>query len=162
LDEKDNHENRENNENPAGKDADRNKGDRNNKDRQTFDWVTRRSACSLPAVFKELRSQVEQDVNTRNGLRPSYAPYEFSIADHDGGFHVFLKSKDTDKDVQLSVAFILSEHAIQVRDDKSLRMFDVTLSFNEIGECKLKVEGADREFWQVRRMALEELMFRGL
>ncbi|MGA6979966.1 MAG: hypothetical protein WCC95_16800 [Candidatus Sulfotelmatobacter sp.] len=127
------------------------------KEKATFDWVTRRSSCSLPAVFKELRAEVEQDVNTRNGLRPNYAPYEFSIADQDGSFSVFLKAKE----LQMTVMFVLGEHGIQVRDDKGIAMFDVTLSFNECGECRLKVDGAEREYWQVRRMALEDLMFHG-
>jgi hypothetical protein len=32
----------------------------------------------------------------------------------------------------------------------------------EAGSCCLKVNGEEREFWQVRRMALEDLMFGGL
>jgi hypothetical protein len=39
-------------------------------------------------------------------------------------------------------------------------MFDVTLTFNDENECRLKVEGKERELWQVRRTALEELLFR--
>jgi hypothetical protein len=39
-------------------------------------------------------------------------------------------------------------------------MFDVTLTFNNEGECRLTVNGDERDFWQVRRMALEELLFR--
>jgi hypothetical protein len=39
-------------------------------------------------------------------------------------------------------------------------MFDVTLSFNDGGECRLNVQEKERELWQVRRMALEELLFR--
>jgi hypothetical protein len=127
------------------------------KKKSPFDWVTRRSSCTLPTVFKELRAEVEADVKTRNGLRPNNAPYEFSVADQDGSFSVFLKAKE----LQMSVTFVLGEHAIQVRDDKSIAMFDVTLSFTELGECRLKVDGAEREYWQVRRMALEELMFHG-
>jgi hypothetical protein len=36
----------------------------------------------------------------------------------------------------------------------------VTLTFNYKGECKLNVNEKERELWQVRRMALEDLMFR--
>ncbi len=35
------------------------------KDTSKFDWVTARSLCSLPNVFKELRLQVKEDVKTR-------------------------------------------------------------------------------------------------
>jgi hypothetical protein len=39
-------------------------------------------------------------------------------------------------------------------------LFDVTLSFNDAGECKLNARQQQWEYWQIRRMALEELMFR--
>lgn len=164
-----------------------------NDNRQTndsqFDWVTRRAACSLPKVFIDLRSQIEQDVKTRNSLRPGLAPYEFSIADVDYGFKVLL----TAKDLVMSVTFTLADHAIQVRADQGLaqesnraqasdqtdqtnrtndksslqaaakskpvQIMEITLAFNDHGECKLRVDGQDREPWQVRRLALENLMF---
>jgi hypothetical protein len=123
-----------------------------------FDWVTERSSCSLPKVFNTLRVQVEEDVKTRNALRPSYSPYEFSVKDDNGEFAILLKANE----LQQSVVFRLAEHAILVRNDKSNPMFEVTATFSDGGECRLKVNGEERDFWQVRRMALEELMFRDL
>jgi hypothetical protein len=137
-------------------------------DPQKFDWVTARSSCSLANVFKTLRLQIEEDVRTRNGLRPANSPYEFSVADSNGGFAVVLKGKDLKgkdlnaKDVQRSVVFTLAEHAIQVRDGIGSPMFDVTLTFDDTGACKLNINGEPRDFWQVRRMALEELLFPSL
>jgi hypothetical protein len=32
-------------------------------------------------------------------------------------------------------------------------------TINDEGKCRLKVGGIEREFWQVRRMALEALFF---
>lgn len=128
-----------------------------NKAQPKFDWITERHSCSLPNVFKELRLQIEQDLKTRNALRPNNAPYEFSLADNNGGFRVFLKAKE----LEMAVTFSLAEHAILVQDDKGIEMFQVALTFNDQGECKLKINGEERDFWQVRRMALEELMFRG-
>jgi hypothetical protein len=120
-----------------------------------FDWVNGRFACSLAGVFKTLRLEVENDVKTRNGLRPPNSPYEFSLADTDDGFSVALQAKD----VRKSVAFKLAEHAILIRDDKGDPMFEVTLTFSDAGKCRLKVNHEEREYWQVRRMALEQLMF---
>jgi hypothetical protein len=40
--------------------------DKVEKDTSKFDWVTKRSLCSLPNVFKALRLQVEEDVKIRN------------------------------------------------------------------------------------------------
>lgn len=123
-----------------------------------FNWVTERSACSLPKVFSTLRSQLERDVNARNSLRPKYAPYEFSIGEDTNAITVRLEAEE----LQKSVVFALGDHAITVRDDQGNRMFEMTVSFDDAGRCRLKVNGEEREFWQVRRMALEDLMFRGL
>lgn len=130
--------------------------DKVKKDTAKFDWVTARSLCSLPNVFKELRLQVEEDVKTRNALRPNNSPYEFSVAENGDDFTVLLEAKD----VHRSVIFSLAEHAILVRDYKGKEMFEVTLTFNDEGECRLSVKGKEYDLWQVRRMALEELLFR--
>jgi len=123
-----------------------------------FDWITARSSCSLPKVFHTLRLQVEQDVKTRNGLRPNLSAYEFSLTEDTGAFTVRLEAQG----VQRSVVFTLAEHAISVRDGIGTQMFEVTVSFDDNGKCKMNVNGEERDFWQVRRMALEDLMFRGL
>jgi hypothetical protein len=127
------------------------------KDASKFDWVTGRSACSIPKVYKELRSQVETDVKTRNGLRPENSPYDFSVVERGADFAVLLKAGD----VHRSVVFSAAEHAIVVRDDKGDQMFEVTLAFDEEGQCRWNVKGQERDPWQVRRMALDELFFHG-
>lgn len=130
-------------------------GRRAAQDPPKFDWVTKRSQCSFPTIFKELKLQVEDDVNTRNGLRPSYAPYEFSVKDGGDDYTVLLKAGDFHK----SVIFSLTEHAIVVKDDSGNKVFEVTLTFNDQAECKLHVNEKELELWQVRRMALEEILF---
>ncbi len=131
--------------------------DKVEKDAPKFDWVTARSQCSLPNVFKALRIQIEEDVKTRNALRPNNSPYEFSLAENGDDFTVVLETRE----VHRVVVFSLGEHAILVRDDKGDPAFEVTLTFNDRGECKLNVDKEEREFWQVRRMALEGLLFQG-
>jgi hypothetical protein len=124
-------------------------------DKSKFDWVSGRSACSLAGVFKTLRLEVEEDVHTRNHLRPPNSPYEFSVTDTDQGFTVSLEAKGVKK----SVMFKLADHAVLVKDEKGDAMFEVTLAFSNEGDCRLRVNHEDREYWQVRRMALEGLMF---
>jgi hypothetical protein len=101
--------------------------------------------------------QVEEDVKTRNALRPENSPYEFSVTENIDEFAVVLQAKE----VRESISFRLAEHTIVVRDDKSNPLFDVIATFSEDGKCKLYVNEAERDFWQVRWMALEGLMFRG-
>jgi hypothetical protein len=122
-----------------------------------FDWITERSSCSLPKVFSTLRAQVEDDVKTRNALRPNNSPYEFSVAEDVGEFTVLLKRAEASR----SVVFNLAEHVIIVRDEQRNPMFEVAASLSDQGECRLKVNGEERDFWQVRRLALEDLMFHG-
>jgi hypothetical protein len=121
------------------------------------DWITKRFLCSLPNVFKELRLQVEEDVKTRNALRPNNSPYEFSVAENGDDFTVLLEAKD----VRRSVIFSRAEHAIVVWDDEGKPLFEVTLTFNDQGDCRLHVNQEERDLWQVRRMALEGLLFQG-
>jgi hypothetical protein len=132
--------------------------DKAKKDQPKFDWITQRSECSLPKIFKALRVQAEEDVKSRNALRPANSPYEFSVTEDTSAFTVRLKAQE----VQKSVIFTLAEHAISVRDGIDTQMFEVTVTFDDNGKCRLIVNGEERDFWQVRRMALEELMFRGL
>ena len=124
---------------------------------QKFDWVTKRSSCSIPKIFKDLRLQVEEDVKIRNTLRPNNSPYEFSVADQGADFSVILKTKDAEK----SVLFSVSGQAILVTKDHGNEMFKVTAFFNDSGECKLRVNEQEHEMWQVRRMALEDILFPG-
>jgi hypothetical protein len=129
-----------------------------------FNWVTERSACSLPKVFYALRQQVEEDVKTRNSLRPELAPYEFSVVEDINEFKVVLtelKAVLTANEVRESVLFCLTDYAIIVRDAKGNPVLEITSTFNDEGKCRLYVNAEPREFWQVRRMALEGLMFRG-
>jgi hypothetical protein len=123
-----------------------------------FDWVTERSSCTLPKVFNTLRLQVEEDVKTRNSLRPDPPAYEFLVTHDTAEFAVLLKAKE----LQRSVSFNLADNAILVRDDQGKQIFEVALTFDDSGKCRLNVNAQERDFWQVRRMALEDLMYRGL
>lgn len=100
---------------------------------------------------------MEADVKARNGLRPANSPYEFSVANKSGDFMAVLTAKESSR----SVTFNLAEKAIVVLNNEGEKMFEITLAFTEKGECKLIVNKEERESWQVRRMALEDLMFRG-
>lgn len=88
-------------------------------DKSKFNWVTGRSSCSLPKIFQVLRLQVEEDIKTRNALRPKNSPYEFSVKETGSDFTVFYEAKD----ISRSVIFSLAEHGILVRGDKGNEMF---------------------------------------
>jgi hypothetical protein len=125
-------------------------------DKPKFDWVARRAACSLPKVYKALRLDVEEDVRTSNAEREDTSAYEFSIEERGKDFAVVLKAKDFSR----SVTFSLEDHAILVLDNSGNQMFEITLNFDDQGRCRMKAKEENREPWQVRRMALEDLLFR--
>jgi hypothetical protein len=127
-------------------------------DRSRFDWVTERSNCTLPKIFNSLRIQVEQDVKTRNAMRPDLAPYEFVMEEDVNEFKVSLEANGRVK----AVKFRIDDHLITVLDQDDSQLFDVTLIFTEDGKCRIKARDESCELWQVRRMALEDLMFRTL
>lgn len=125
-------------------------------DKPKFDWVAQRAACSLPKVFKALRSDVEDDVLACNAQREDVSAYEFSIVEKGPDFSVLLEAKDFTR----SVTFCLEDHAILVLDHSGNHMFEITLNFDDSGKCRMKAKEENREPWQVRRMALEDLLFR--
>lgn len=131
-------------------------GGRVEKDKAKFDWVAQRNACSLPRVFKTLMAEVTADVHERNAQRPESAPYEFSVLENGNEFSVLLDAPDFHR----SIAFCLEEHAIIVRDASGNQVFEVTLMFTDDGRCRMRAKEENRESWQVRRMALEDLLFR--
>jgi hypothetical protein len=130
----------------------------NNAENETpkFDWVAQRAACSLPKIFKTLRADVEDDVRACNAQREDISAYEFSIEEKGKEFSVVLKAKEFTR----SVTFCLEDHAINVLDHGGNHMFEIILNFDDSGKCRMKAKEENREPWQVRRMALEDLLFR--
>lgn len=121
----------------------------------TFDWVTKRNSCSLVKVFEILKLEVQQDVETRNSLRPPGASYKFNIVVKPQTFTVYLESNNP----HWAIKFGLVEKAIEVRDENDKLILMATPTLSDDGECKLQVGGQERDFWQVRKMALEKFFF---
>lgn len=92
----------------------------------------------------------------RNEIRVADAAYKFLIEEQGNTFSVVLDAKDFHR----AVTFQLEDHAILVLDHSGNQMFEITLNFNDQGKCKMKAKEEYREPWQVRRMALEDLLFR--
>ena len=114
------------------------------KEKTELDWVTGRYECSLPNIFRQLRKTVKADVATRNSLRPVQPTYEFSVLEEANNFTVVLEGNGVHK----SIGFNLAEHAIVVKDDTGFQMFEVSVRFNEKGECKLIASDENRELWR--------------
>ena len=45
-----------------------------------------------------------------------------------------------------------------MHDGADKLMFDATLTLNDKGECRLKIGEKELDFWQFRKLALEDLL----
>jgi len=127
---------------------------------EKLDWVTERSNCSLAKVFETLKIQIQEDVDTRNKVMRSdgNTTTRFSTTSEASVFSVFTDSTKTVK----SVSFRLSSDMILVCDGNNKEMFKAYLTLNDSGECRFKINNQEREFWQMRMAALENLLFERL
>jgi hypothetical protein len=124
-------------------------------ERKDIDWVAALSACSVGAVFEELKQQVRRDVESRNKLRSEYAHYVFRFIPEGDTFVVLIEGMK----IHRTVTFFCRENAIIVQRSKGTPEIEATLTLNDEGECRVKIDGQERELWQMRKMALEELFF---
>jgi hypothetical protein len=118
----------------------------------TLDWVTERAKCSLTAIFLALKEGVKRDVDAQNDLN---GHPQLNYRDQDDRLQVYKR----DGSGLESVAFALRSNKIEVLDTNGALIFEATITLNDLGECKLRVQNQERELWQVRRQALEQLFF---
>ena len=118
-----------------------------------FSWVKARSECSASAEFQAIRLDIQADVKLRNEQLVGSGRRLIEVHTvSNGDFFVHGFSGQT-------IAFLLEPDRIVVQDhDKTL--FTVTLTLNDDGECRFKIDG-EGEFkrWQVLYKALESLFF---
>ena len=118
-----------------------------------FDWVKARAACSIGQVFKELQLGVEGDVDAINSVRRLQPDTAFTaFSDRPDLFIVFQNRGPR-------VKFICGEDRIEIADEVTGQNIVATLTLTDEGRCKLKVGQEELEQWQVRRRALEALLF---
>jgi hypothetical protein len=121
-----------------------------------FDWVTAVASCSVGSAFVRLRTQVEQDVETRRALRPQAEHYGFRFqANNDYNFCVLVEGNGIHK----SVCFELQKKAEQIQVHRGAEIVKAKMTVNKDGECRFLVNDEELEFWQFRKRMLEDLFF---
>jgi hypothetical protein len=125
------------------------------KDMSNFDWVTNRSDCSLAKAYETLKLRIQEDVAIRKKLHTLGEPCRFEVLVNGDSFTVLKEGHQ----IRETVTFVLTDKAIEVRDKRHNVIFEATVTLSDDGECRLSVAGQEREFWQVRMMALENLFF---
>jgi len=123
---------------------------------EDFDWVKARAACSIAVVFKELQMGVKADVEIANALPGREG--QFKVADGGDSDH-FAVVRDQPRGNTDSVEFVRSGGRITAAHSRTKAKVEATLTLNDDGECRLKVNGKEVGQWQFRRKALEDLFF---
>ncbi|MGO8816323.1 MAG: hypothetical protein ACLQVG_16925 [Terriglobia bacterium] len=122
--------------------------------KQDFNWVEARAHCFPAAVFEKLRLQVIADVEIRNKYLADPRD-QFAVVENGNAFSVIVRTNPIP-----TVTFRLSGEKIVV-DRKGHLLCEASLTLNDDGECRVIIEGQERDFWQMRKSALEGLFFGG-
>jgi hypothetical protein len=118
-------------------------------------WVTALAKCSLLQVFTTLRLGVESDVEEINALIQPGIQMKFYVANHGKRFAVICEVNGAPSH---EVEFGLRDNDIVIVENHTVK-YEVGLTLNNAGVCKLQIDGEELEQWQVRRKALEGLFF---
>ena len=120
-----------------------------------FDWVRERINCSPGGVFEQLALDVRTDVDTMNSQRKPNDQTKIEFVRNHNRFSVALLPSNA---AFPPINFSIAGEVIRVENGSSIDL-TATLTLSDAGECRLRVHGAEKEQWQFRRMALEELFF---
>jgi hypothetical protein len=123
-----------------------------------MDWIGVRSRCTAARLFEHLKEQLQKDVEDRQALRPpDNTWYGFHLDIGRNRASVMLEGHGLESE---AVVFYLKPNSILIVDGAGKHKFEATPTVNDEGECRLKVNGEERELWQFRKKALEEVFFR--
>ncbi len=127
------------------------------------EWVKERSQCSPAFIFDKLKAEIEQDVKSINELRVDKDfSFYFSLTSDLKCIVVSLHGTSTNlrnpREIHETITVCIDGKAI-VYNRNTEEKLRATLTLNEKGECRLKVNGSECELWRFRQMVLEELFF---
>ena len=124
-----------------------------------FNWGTARNACSVAAMFLQLRDEVQGDVNqAKDAFKGSGRSFDFKKGRDK--FTVFEGIRPL-----RTVSFSLNDThtAILVEQDngdgRESESFQVMLTLNKEKQCRYLLGTDELESWQLRKRALERLFF---
>ncbi len=125
---------------------------------EDFDWISARADCSPTQAFMKLRVQIQDDLTKRvAGMSDQEkSKYSFKIVNQDWEFWVSVEGPYIEK----GITFRRTSAGINVHDASSDKLlFQGILTLSNDGRCKFKVEDAEYDFWQFRKLALEDILF---
>jgi len=124
-------------------------------DELEINWVRERHSCSAYAMFTKLKLEIEHDVEERNNLRPEERWYGFQVVSRDSRFSVVRAGNR----IGQSVTFSIENEEIVVKDDNDKIVLTASLTLDDEGKCRFKIDGRERDSWHLRKIVLEEMFF---
>ena len=125
-----------------------------------FNWVEARQNCSVDAQFKLLQDTVEANVTKRQEHLGANSKVILTFERTTKS--QFRVMREAPSSYQCIMFLLRGEHISVVQDEMNgKQLFDLTVTPNDDGECRFKVDGEEGEFlrWQVARKALEDILF---
>ena len=124
-----------------------------------FDWVGAQATCSAAAMFERLQTQVEDDVRRRNGVLGRSDGWKFEFhADNDAAIFDVSRLLANGASVA-SVQFELAGRRILIHGKDLDVDLTAIVTLDASGLCRYVVGEALYSEWELRRMALELLLF---
>ncbi|MGA2609541.1 MAG: hypothetical protein ABSH01_19040 [Terriglobia bacterium] len=121
-------------------------------------WVRARANCYPEHIFKQIEIGAQDDIDVINSEHNLDEAAKFMLQPNSSGN--FFTVYRTVNRVTREVKFYITRDGMRIVKDDGEEI-KVTLTLNNYGQCRLKVNGEELEQWQVRRLALEGLFFLG-
>jgi hypothetical protein len=124
---------------------------------QVLNWVEKRAACTVAAVFNQLCDGIIDDVEAINSVRQLDDDDRFSADMHSGGTTIFVGQSNRIPRMRLTIG--VASNRIEVRQEWDGVTWFASVGLNDEGRCILRFDDKEWEQWQFRKKALEGLFF---
>ena len=121
------------------------------------DWVRLQPACLIKGAFDSLRAGVEADIKSYNAMLNLQLSQEIKLSSELST--IFIVVRKTFSSAHVEFARRGSSVEIRQEEVENPTFFSVTPIFSNFGRCRWKLNDDELEQWQVRKMALEKLLF---
>ena len=125
---------------------------------QDLNWVEKRAACTVAAVFNQLCDGIRTDVEAINSALGLTEGDLFQADIHSSGTTIIVGRPNEVPRKRIYIGIV--GERIQVLREWEQKKWSVSIGLNNEGRCTLRLDdGTELEQWQFRKIALESLFF---
>jgi hypothetical protein len=119
-----------------------------------LDWTKIQMECSIKSAFESLRAAVEEDIESYNVMLQLLPTYRIKLSSEISSNVVVSRGSSYDAHVEIQ----RRGNSVEIRHSGEPTI-SVTPVFSNLGRCRWKLNDEELEQWQVRKIALEKLLF---